>query len=424
MCHVLVSSIFILFFFLVSIFFFFLYLFFFFFFFLSLYFVFFFFFFFQAEDGIRDGTVTGVQTCALPISALPEEKLRRADVVNSFFRYSVEDEIGAARRAFGVRFYFPLVRPNLGQRIVGDEDDHEVMSFSQMAIRAIRKSHPAPLALLTSRDRRDEVVAGEGYVDHAFELEFFPAVRVFQLLDRAHDRILETGALCQAHRFKRIQALTLLEIDLLHDFLVCILAEIPGPLLHRRQLRRLSAGRRRLFLKALSDFAKVVLKRTVTPESRQRMIPEEKDHRIDIDIFETSSQQQREINTSSTPALDDFSRRAQTLSTQIISGRRIDVTELVVVNQCRPDRAHLFVDTRDRFIIIGIDALITVETGVAVIPQRHHIILRRINNPADSRIAKQHKRRQPYSLDIVAAPFIKRRQGHPVRLAVQQLVFP
>src|SRR5439155_12896113 len=28
----------------------------------------FFFFFFQAEDGIRDGHVTGVQTCALPIS--------------------------------------------------------------------------------------------------------------------------------------------------------------------------------------------------------------------------------------------------------------------------------------------------------------------------------------------------------------------
>src|SRR6266852_6942644 len=41
-----------------------------------------FFFFFQAEDGIRDATVTGVQTCALPISPalpscglyLPEEK--------------------------------------------------------------------------------------------------------------------------------------------------------------------------------------------------------------------------------------------------------------------------------------------------------------------------------------------------------------
>src|SRR5439155_6542971 len=31
-------------------------------------FILFFFFFFQAEDGIRDGHVTGVQTCALPIS--------------------------------------------------------------------------------------------------------------------------------------------------------------------------------------------------------------------------------------------------------------------------------------------------------------------------------------------------------------------
>src|SRR5690625_6781781 len=30
------------------------------------------FFFFQAEDGIRDGHVTGVQTCALPISGNPD----------------------------------------------------------------------------------------------------------------------------------------------------------------------------------------------------------------------------------------------------------------------------------------------------------------------------------------------------------------
>src|SRR5207248_3902556 len=35
---------------------------------IEIYVVFFFFFFFQAEDGIRDRTVTGVQTCALPIS--------------------------------------------------------------------------------------------------------------------------------------------------------------------------------------------------------------------------------------------------------------------------------------------------------------------------------------------------------------------
>src|SRR5258708_19141307 len=34
---------------------------------LSIFVFFFFFFFFQAEDGIRDDLVTGVQTCALPI---------------------------------------------------------------------------------------------------------------------------------------------------------------------------------------------------------------------------------------------------------------------------------------------------------------------------------------------------------------------
>src|SRR5438093_9533607 len=53
------------------------------FFFLLLYF---FFFFFQAEDGIRDWSVTGVQTCALPISARasdPTIRCRRAGRVRS-----------------------------------------------------------------------------------------------------------------------------------------------------------------------------------------------------------------------------------------------------------------------------------------------------------------------------------------------------
>src|SRR5690625_5489286 len=35
-------------------------------------------FFFQAEDGIRDGHVTGVQTCALPISIVAELAIERA----------------------------------------------------------------------------------------------------------------------------------------------------------------------------------------------------------------------------------------------------------------------------------------------------------------------------------------------------------
>src|SRR2546422_4255957 len=40
--------------------------------------IYFFFFFFQAEDGIRDVAVTGVQTCALPISHLRNVNLRLA----------------------------------------------------------------------------------------------------------------------------------------------------------------------------------------------------------------------------------------------------------------------------------------------------------------------------------------------------------
>src|SRR2546422_4456263 len=43
----------------------------------SLYWLFYFFF-FQAEDGIRDVAVTGVQTCALPISS-PESETRPAN---------------------------------------------------------------------------------------------------------------------------------------------------------------------------------------------------------------------------------------------------------------------------------------------------------------------------------------------------------
>src|SRR5437667_4914704 len=41
-------------------------------------FLFFFVFFFQAEDGIRDRDVTGVQTCALPIYRGGAERIRRS----------------------------------------------------------------------------------------------------------------------------------------------------------------------------------------------------------------------------------------------------------------------------------------------------------------------------------------------------------
>src|SRR5687767_15249231 len=52
---------------------------------------FFFFFFFQAEDGIRDKLVTGVQTCALPILT-----------PGSYQLYSLGAQVPAARPAPGV----------------------------------------------------------------------------------------------------------------------------------------------------------------------------------------------------------------------------------------------------------------------------------------------------------------------------------
>src|SRR5207245_5731267 len=43
----------------------------------------FFYFFFQAEDGIRDATVTGVQTCALPISERARGSCSRTEIAGS-----------------------------------------------------------------------------------------------------------------------------------------------------------------------------------------------------------------------------------------------------------------------------------------------------------------------------------------------------
>src|SRR6266487_1811149 len=52
-------------------------------------FFFFFFFFFQAEDGIRDGRVTGVQTCALPISWIDYDHDGRLDLIVTGERMAV-----------------------------------------------------------------------------------------------------------------------------------------------------------------------------------------------------------------------------------------------------------------------------------------------------------------------------------------------
>src|SRR5256886_5244664 len=59
-----------------------------------------FFFFFQAEDGIRDLTVTGVQTCALPISSVTSattSRNRSSDGRKSATRRSSQTALTASR---------------------------------------------------------------------------------------------------------------------------------------------------------------------------------------------------------------------------------------------------------------------------------------------------------------------------------------
>src|SRR6266581_8680498 len=56
-----------------------------------------FFFFFQAEDGIRDGRVTGVQTCALPILPLEAGIEGHGEVGDGEPLQAIED----ALRTFG-----------------------------------------------------------------------------------------------------------------------------------------------------------------------------------------------------------------------------------------------------------------------------------------------------------------------------------
>src|SRR5207245_4128752 len=56
---------------------------------------------FQAEDGIRDATVTGVQTCALPIFAIVALVVAGALIAGAFFAGTQEQRVGEnSRRSY------------------------------------------------------------------------------------------------------------------------------------------------------------------------------------------------------------------------------------------------------------------------------------------------------------------------------------
>src|SRR5437870_11682836 len=78
-------------------------------------------FFFQAEDGIRDGHVTGVQTCALPISAADLYSLGKV-------LYEMSTGLGCG--------LFPELPSTLFQR----SDHIEMLSLNAVILQACRQN--------------------------------------------------------------------------------------------------------------------------------------------------------------------------------------------------------------------------------------------------------------------------------------------
>src|SRR2546422_11306549 len=75
-------------------------------------------FFFQAEDGIRDVAVTGVQTCALPISLAAQGPLAALHGESSWRRFELPFDISGASQAPS-RFEINLMLPGRGAVWVG-----------------------------------------------------------------------------------------------------------------------------------------------------------------------------------------------------------------------------------------------------------------------------------------------------------------
>src|SRR3989441_12900486 len=95
------------------------------------------FFFFQAEDGIRDKLVTGVQTCALPISPAPRGRAAAAVMIGLV--------LGVALAAAAVWFVLaPILRPAAADAEAGGsgdagDDPEDDLSPRAVALRALKE---------------------------------------------------------------------------------------------------------------------------------------------------------------------------------------------------------------------------------------------------------------------------------------------
>src|SRR2546430_13095802 len=106
----------------------------------------FFFFFFQAEDGIRDLTVTGVQTCALPIclcqSNKPKHRCNVTDIPPAY-SYPCPDSPGR-RRQHNESFH--EVRPRRDRKSTRLNSSHSQISYAVFCLKKKKKiTYPSNL---------------------------------------------------------------------------------------------------------------------------------------------------------------------------------------------------------------------------------------------------------------------------------------
>src|SRR2546425_2069989 len=104
-----------------------------------MWFVNFFFFFFQAEDGIRDKLVTGVQTCALPISSSLQEQsiITVPDLIDRHFKGVNRDQVD--RLFLILPFLAPHQELTRGDKGAGDIESF----FENVAARSFHGQMPS-----------------------------------------------------------------------------------------------------------------------------------------------------------------------------------------------------------------------------------------------------------------------------------------
>src|SRR5437660_12003639 len=110
-------------------------------------------FFFQAEDGIRDGHVTGVQTCALPICLRVGAVLAKHWPEIDARRHAMLDEYEAHPEAGLRALAAALVRP-LGSKLADPDGGPEYLQIYAELINLPRTGEPAEGE---GDDKRDSV---------------------------------------------------------------------------------------------------------------------------------------------------------------------------------------------------------------------------------------------------------------------------